>query len=123
MSVDWKSLSHHAGLAVEDETIRVECAGSRSQVVNVDVSDADTIRIWSLVVRRRDAPENAAERIWEMNRFRELVGFKVGEHGRIVGESWIPLIGLTAEEWKLHVLTLARACDQLEYQWTGRDTQ
>lgn len=123
MSVDWKTLSREAGIAIENGAIRVSCVGNRSQVVHVEVSDAEVVRIWSLVVRRRDAPEDAAVRVWKMNRFRELVGFKVGEHGRIIGESWIPLIGLTAKEWKMHVLTLARACDQLEYQWTGSDTQ
>ena len=60
---------------------------------------------------------------WPLNRYRELVGFKVAERGTIVGEAWIPRIELNADEWRVYVFTLARSCDRLEYLWTGADRE
>lgn len=123
MNGDWRVLAREAGLPLEGTTVRVPCGHERFHVVNVDDSNPDAFRLWALVVTRGAAPNGATLQAWKMNRFRELVGFKEAEHGRIIGESWVPRAGVTAEEWKLCVLTLARACDRLEYQWTGRDVE
>jgi hypothetical protein len=105
--------------------IRVPCGRERSHTVYVDDSNEDAIRLWSIVAARRDAQrvKNPALEGWRMNRYRELVGFKVVEKGKVIGESWVPRIGLTSEEWKTYVTTLARACDRLEYLWTGKDVE
>ena len=125
MSVEWKTLSREAGLKVTGNEIRVRFGGDRSQTVIVDDSGPDAIRLSSTVVRRSDAARlpNAALETWKMNRYRELVGFKTVEHGRIIGEAWVPRIALAPGEWRLYVLTLARSCDRLEYLWTGRDAE
>ena len=121
MSADWKRLSRQAGLRVEGDEIAVACGAERSHKVQVEDRDTDAFRIWSLVARRGDAPITAAIDAWKMNRYRELVGFKVVERGRVIGEAYVPKPGLTPDEWKLHVESLAHACDRLEYLWTGRD--
>lgn len=121
MSVDWKHLSRNAALRIEGDALVVPCGGNRSQRVFVETPDKETFRIWSVVVRRRDAPKDPAIAAWTINRYRELVGFRVAQYGRVIGECWVPAIGLTTDEWRLHVETLAHACDRLEYLWTGRD--
>jgi hypothetical protein len=95
--------------------------------VRVDDADPSVIRLWSRIVRRSQLPPDRAElarpeiEAWLMNRYRELVGFKVAERGTIVGEAWIPMIEINASEWSLYVHTVAKACDRLEYLWTGVD--
>lgn len=123
MSGDWKELTRVIGLDLKGSTIRVPCGQERFHVVNVDDRDGEAIRLWCRVVTGGNAPLRAALQSWKMNRFRELVGFKEADRGRIEGESWVPRMGLTAEEWRVHVYTLARACDRLEYLWTGRDVE
>jgi hypothetical protein len=128
LSVDWKGLTRASKLRLEDGAIRVECGGDRFQIVRVDDSPADAIRLWSRVAVRSQLPEiEGMERpeveAWLINRYRELVGFKVAERGTIIGEAWVPLVGLTSDEWLLYVETLAEACDRLEYMWTGADRE
>jgi hypothetical protein len=107
----------------------VPCGPERFQLVNVDDSDPAVIRVWSRVASRRqlnidsstaEAPEVES---WLINRYRELVGFKTVERGTIIGEAWVLTEDLTAEEWELYVRTVAKACDRLEYLWTGADRE
>ncbi len=58
---------------------------------------------------------------WKRNRFSDLIGFKIDGRGRLVGEAWVPVAGLDAEEWALYVGTVARTCDRVEYLLSGRD--
>jgi hypothetical protein len=123
LSVDWKRLSREAGLRLSADGITIACGGDRSHIVRVDERAGDAVRLWSIVVSRGAAPSDAALQAWKINRFRELVGFKVAEYGRVIGECWVPAAGVSAPEWKLYVETLAHACDRLEYLWTGRDVE
>ena len=123
MSADWKELTREAGFHLEAGLIRVPCGRDRFHKVNVDDSNVEAIRLWSMVVTSGNAPANATLQAWKMNRFRELIGFKAAERGRIIGECWIPKGRITADEWRTYVFTLARSCDQLEYLWTGKDVE
>jgi hypothetical protein len=129
LSADWRVVSRAAKLRVEGDAIRVACGAERFQQVNVDDSDPEAIRLWSRVaVRSRQPDAEYAEtppevEAWLINRYRELVGFKVVERGTIIGEAWLPAVGLTSEEWALYVRTVAKACDRLEYLWTGVDRE
>lgn len=122
MNADWKNLSREAGLRPNGGTLTLTF-GDRQHVVEVDDTLPDCIRLTSVVVRRQYAPDDAALQTWKMNRYRELVGFKIVDRGRVIGETWVPRAGLTAEEWKTYVETLARSCDRLEYLWTGKDVE
>jgi hypothetical protein len=122
-------LSREAGLRYQDDSIRVPCGEDRFQEVRVDESDSAVIRLWSRVVLRSQIAVDRVEmerpeiEAWLINRYRELVGFKVAERGTIIGEAWVPLIDVSAEEWSLYVHTVAKACDRLEYLWTGADRE
>jgi hypothetical protein len=98
-------------------------------MVRVDASNPEVLRLWSKVVTRGQIADDRAElerpevEAWLINRYRELVGFKVAERGTIIGEAWLPMIDVTPDEWKLYVETVAKACDRLEYLWTGADRE
>lgn len=61
--------------------------------------------------------------IWLRNRAISLVGFRIDRKGRLVGEAWLPKIGLTVDEFRLYLRTVAIECDRFEYILTGRDTE
>lgn len=122
-------MSRERNLRCIGDAIRVPCGAERVQIVNVDDSDPSCFRLWSRVATRAqlnidsstaEAPEVES---WLINRYRELVGFKIVERGTVIGEAWVPADDPTAEEWELHVRTVAKACDRLEYLWTGTDRE
>jgi hypothetical protein len=127
LSVSWKALCREAGLRYQEQAISVPCGEERAQQVWVDDSNPDVIRLWSRVAFRRQLPDDRPElerpevEAWLINRYRELVGFKVAERGTIIGEAWVPMIDVSVAEWALYVDTVAKACDRLEYLWTGSD--
>ena len=123
MNADWKQLTREAGLKVSSEGfIRVACGPERTHMVFVEPRSG-VFRLWSRVVPRRHTPNGYELMVWRMNRFREIAGFKVTDRGHVIGEAWIPDIAITPEEWKIAVQTLARACDRLEYLWSGKDVE
>ena len=124
MQLDWKSLSRAAGFKIEDDEICVSLGTGRKQVVQV--ADAGgTIHLLSFVARAAIVAqiEDAAIQAWQRNRAVALVGFRVDQKGRLLGESWVPKIGLTEIEFQLYVRTLAVECDRFEHQLTGRDVE
>jgi hypothetical protein len=64
---------------------------------------------------------DAAVRAWVRNRSVMLVGFRVDERGRMVGESWVPKPGLTAAEFQFILRHLATESDRFEFQLSGQD--
>jgi hypothetical protein len=127
LSASWQTLCCDAGLRYHENMIRVPCGDGRFQEVRVDDSKPDIIRLWSRVAVRSQLQlgqemERPEVEAWLMNRYRELVGFAVSERGTIIGEAWIPSIDLSVDEWSLYVTTIAKACDRLEYLWTGADS-
>lgn len=94
----------------------------RQHVVHVE-REEDHVRIWAVVVPPRIAREidDLDLRLWEANRFRELIGFTVDRRGRIIGEAFVHTAGLTEDEWSFYVETLASSCDRLEHVLTGRE--
>jgi hypothetical protein len=129
LNAKWKDLCRDSGLRYEGDSIRVVCGENRFQEVRVDDADASVIRLWSRVALRSQLPADRPElerpelEAWLINRYRELVGFKVAERGTIIGEAWVPMIELSPAEWDLYVKTVAKACDRLEYLWTGADRE
>jgi hypothetical protein len=127
LSADWKTLCREAGLRYQAGSIQIPCGNDRFQDVRVDVSNPGVTRLWSRVASRgqlrleRSEMEHPEIEVWLINRYRELVGFKVVERGTIIGEAWIPMIEVSADEWRLYAETVAKACDRLEYLWTGGD--
>ncbi len=124
MPTDWRRLSRAAGLQLTTEGLRVPL-GDRQQAVLVEEPEGEpaALRIFSFAGPPRvsagyDPPDLLA---WERNRASDIVGFKLDGRGRLIGEAWVPTVGLDAEEWAFYVRTVAEACDRLEYLLTGRD--
>jgi hypothetical protein len=129
LNADWEALSRDAALTYEGNVIRVDCGHERQQDVHVEETGESLIRLWSRVTTLRRLakvyPEagHAERELCLINRYRELVGFKVNERRMVIGEAWVMTVDLTVDEWGLYVRTLAKACDRMEYRWTGGDRE
>lgn len=119
----WRRLSREAGLRPDGNTIEVRFGDGRRQMVSIDEHPDGSIRLWSIVARPAALRELRTPRLdaWHRNRLSEFVGFSLDRRGRMIGEAWVPLGQITANEWGFYVASLARACDRYEYLLTGRD--
>jgi len=121
---DWVSFCAADDLDVRPPRIDVVFPGGRRHRVTVRVC-REGYRLAAVVVRQ----DVVAERpdlpilIWKRNRATALVGFRLDPGGRLIGESCVPRVGLSADEFRLHVRRLAGECDRLEYLLTGRDAE
>jgi len=124
MAADWGRLCHAKDLAVLEDYIEVKCDGNRLQRVSIQ-DDGNAYLISTFVVRQAvvaslpDLPIQA----WLRNRASMLVGFRIDRQGRLLGEAWIPKVGIEAEEFQLYVRMLATECDRFEYALTGKDVE
>jgi hypothetical protein len=118
-------MSREAGLRVVGGEIEVKFSDERRHWVTVEERpDRNELRLWAVAARPAmlpHDPEGPHVHAWKRNRLSDLVGFKIDGRGRLVGEAWVPLAGLNAEEWALYVRTVAQACDRVEYLLSGRD--
>jgi hypothetical protein len=121
---EWKQYGAGArDLQLEGESLRVSLGGGQHLV---DVKAAsDGFELSAVVARRSivNVLEQVALAAWVRNRASNLVGFRIDNRGRLVGESWVPGAGLTRDEFLFHVRNLAAACDLFEFQLTGRDRE
>ena len=124
MQLDWKILSRANGFKINGDEICVSLGTGRKQVVQVADAE-DTIHLLSFVARAVIVAqiEDAAIQAWQRNRAVALVSFRIDQKGRLLGESWVPKIGLNEIEFQLYVRTLAVECDRFEHQLTGRDVE
>jgi hypothetical protein len=109
----------------DGDTIVVRLARDRIQRIAIDDSAGDVLRLHSMVARARDladvrSPEGWA---WRRNRTSSLVGFRIDIRGRLLAEAWMPREGLTADEFRETVRTLAAEADRVEYLLTGDDVE
>ncbi len=122
---EWHSLCKgHRDLRVSGDSLTVEFASGRTHMVRVE-EHADHYVLVGVAARAsatsvEDAPE---QRAWTSNRTLDLLGFRVDERGRFVGEAWIPKPGLTSDEFILVARHLAAECDRMEYVLTGEDRE
>jgi hypothetical protein len=79
----------------------------------------------SIVARAADCRKfpDAEMQAWLRNRAVSLVGFRVDERGKLVGEISAPKVGLSADELQFLVRHLATECDRFEFQLTGEDRE
>lgn len=125
MSADWRRLSQEVDLRFSNGQIDVVFRDQRRQAVFVDDRAEEAVRLWSVVARPSALAslDNPLLDGWWRNRLSELVGFTIDERRRMIGESWVPKAGLTADEWGFYVRNLAQACDRFEYLLTGGDQE
>lgn len=127
MSGEWRDYARAAGHRVQGSGIQVILEANRAQVIMVDESSApNAIRLWSVILGPSATADleggQPLEYAWERNRLSDLLGFTVDARGRLIGESWFPLDGLTADVLRIHVAELARVCDWHEFRLSGVDT-
>lgn len=124
MVAEWIKLCRSADLSVDGDAVDVRFAEGRHHRVSVRDAGA-TYELQSIVARPaalrevEDVPLLA----WQRNRASHLYGFRIDQRGRLVGEAWVPKIGLTAEEFQIYVRRLAAECDRFEYLLTGADEE
>ena len=122
---DWREFcAGERDIIVDGAGMTVEFSNGRKQ--RIDAHRADGVIGFRGIVARRAVTEQI-ERValvaWERNRASSLVGFRVDERGRLVGECWVPIPGLTREEFLFYLRSAAAACDLFEYQLTGKDRE
>ncbi|MCX6929334.1 MAG: YbjN domain-containing protein [Verrucomicrobia bacterium] len=124
MKIDWREFCRATGFAPFDGGVEVRFDNGRSQKVAVE-DHSDAFLVCSTVARAATVSEmpDAAMRAWIRNRSVTLVGFRVDERGRMIGEAWILKAGLTAAEFQLYVRTVSQECDRFEFQLTGSDME
>jgi hypothetical protein len=123
--IEWHKFCEAAPDVTPDEAgLTVQFSNGRTQRIDVRQGDG-TIELRSVVARRAVAEqiEHVMLVAWEHNRASGLVGFRVDDRGRLVGECWVPTPGLTREEFLLYVRSVAVECDLFEFQLTGDDQE
>lgn len=121
---DWTSLCRGSDLEIEGNRIRV--AVSQDRWHRVQVMEREDAYDLSAVVAQKALLQDlndASLRAWLTNRGTELVGFRVDEKGKMVGEAWVPKAGVTPEEFQLYVKRFAIECDRFEFLLTGMDRE
>ena len=124
MKSSWAKYARASDFMVQGEDVDVQFKDQRHHIVKVlDLDDSFCFRAVvvgpSVVAQMPDI----ALKSWLRNREISLVGFRIDERRRLIGEAWVPKAGLTAEEFRLYVRQIASECDRFEYQLTGDDKQ
>lgn len=122
---DWKQYCRGAeGLSIEADGITVVFPDERRHRVAISETP-DSYELSSVVVRRSalEGIDDAALRAWRRNRVSQLVGFRIDHRERLVGEAWVPKVGLRPDEFVTYLRRVASECDLLEYHLTGRDIE
>lgn len=124
MVAEWSKFCQAPDLAVEGPHIVITFGDDRRHRVTVE-EEADQYFLRAFVVRQAtvDSLPNLPIQVWERNRAVSLVGFRIDNRRRLVGEAWIPKAGVTESEFQLYVRTLAIEADRFEYALTGRDVE
>lgn len=124
MAAEWAKLCRADDLSVHGDAVDVTLPDGRRH--NVSVRDGGkTYELCSIVARAAALREidNIPLQAWQRNRSSQLVGFRVDKRERLIGEAWIPKVGLTAEEFQIYVRRVAAECDRFEYLLTGADRE
>ena len=123
--IDWRKIC--AGvrdLQFDGDAVLVTLVGGFQHRVEVEPKH-DAIELRAIVARRGvvEGLDIPALAMWRRNRASTLVGFRLDNRGRLVGESWVPGAGLTTDEFLVYVRNIAAACDRFEFQLTGKDRE
>ena len=115
-----KASNHEA----QGDGVTVSFHGERRQRVRVLEADRAFL-IYAVITgpaATRDLRDPALL-AWKRNCLSRVVGLRVDDRGRLIGQAWVPLAGLEAHEFQLCVRTVAAECDRVEQLLTGRDVE
>lgn len=124
MSLDWRRLCRAEGLQVQGDGVTVSFHGERRQRVRVLEADGAFL-VYAVITgpaATRDL-QDPALLAWQRNCLSRVVGLRVDDRGRLIGQAWVPLAGLEAHEFQLCVRTVAAESDRVEHLLTGRDVE
>lgn len=124
MSVDWRRLCRGDGLEVLEDGVEVSFHEGRRQRVRIQEVD-DSLLVYAVITRAatvRDL-QDPALMAWQRNCLSRVVGLRLDERGRLIGQAWLSLAGLDAHEFQLCVRAVAAECDRVEHLLTGRDVE
>jgi hypothetical protein len=120
---DWTQFCQGAkGLSVDGYDVYVTAADERSHCIRISETQ-DTYELTGVVVRvaALSSIPDAPLRAWRRNRAMQLVGFRVDQKGRLVGEAWVPKAGLKRDEFLTYLRRVAAECDLFEYHLVGKN--
>jgi len=124
VTINWRDYCKGKGIALRDGGVEVQFESGRRQQVTIEDGE-DAIIMRSVAARAaivRDIPD-APLTAWLRNRSSTLVGFRVDNRGRMVGEVAVPKVGLTVSEFQLVLRHLAAEVDRFEFQLSGLDQE
>ncbi|MEO8501261.1 MAG: hypothetical protein ABI565_10125 [Vicinamibacteria bacterium] len=122
---EWRRLCQGAhGVSLEGDDRVLVAVGERHQRIDI-LETPETFELKSVVVRQSTVASlpDLALRAWRRNRAMQLVGFRIDQKGRLIGEAWVPRVGLTRDEFLITLQRLAAECDLFEFHLTGKDRE
>jgi len=123
--MDWRNFCRGtANLSVDGEVAEVVTSEARHHRIVVRETP-DALELRGVVVRASavaDIPD-VCLRVWRRNRATQLVGFRIDQKGRLIGEAWAPKAGLVRAEFLFYLKHIATECDLFEYHLTGQDRE
>src|ERR1700730_8549198 len=118
---DWRQFGRGQDVSVDRDDIHVPVSEVRRQRVRIRET-GDTYELMGVATGPAAliAVLDVSLRAGRRNRGMQLVGFRVDQKGRLVGEAWVPKAGLEREEFLAYVRRVAIECDLFEYYLTGK---
>ena len=107
-----------------DDGVGVSFHEGQRQRVRIQEVDGSLL-VYAVITRAatvRDLPDPALM-AWQRNCLSRVVGLRLDERGRLIGQAWLALGGLDAHEFQLCVRAVAAECDRVEHLLTGRDVE
>jgi hypothetical protein len=118
---EWQEWCKADDLVVDGSSVEVTVGRSRKHRITIE-DCGEALRLLGVVVgSRRSGMDGLEVDVWQRNRRQMLVGMRFDKQDRLVGESWVPKVGLTRVEFLVYLRALAKECDRLEFQLTGED--
>src|SRR5687768_6601601 len=124
MPAEWERMCRARDVRIEGSHVYLELKDQRRHRVTVHETPAAFL-LSGLVCGRQHVLQipDLAILAWKRNRALQLVGFRIDQKQRLVGEAWVPRAGLTRDEFLLYVRTVAIECDRFEFMLTGKDME
>jgi hypothetical protein len=123
-SFDWSTACRAKDFSINCPYVDVSLPGGRRQSIFVEY-DGGAYRLSTFIAKQAvvSALSDLPLQTWSRNNFAQLVGFRMDCKRRLVGEAWIPNIGLTPEDICFYLRVVAQAADRFEYALTGKDAE